>query len=82
MVLSIILYYAHRLLQLHYYRHCKSDLFRVVLFEQSVMCVHITNVLNLVEVACHQAVKQITAHVLNTLNGGGGVAVSFLGNAF
>ena len=67
-VAAFMLYWAHRVLQLQYHRHCKADLIRVVLFNQSVMCSHIAGVLNLVELACNQAVKQVTAHVLGTLN--------------
>jgi hypothetical protein len=69
-LVTLILYYAHRLLQLQYYRRCKADLIRVVLFNQSTMCTHIANVLQLVEVAYHQVVKQVTAQVLNALGGG------------
>ncbi len=67
-VAAFMLYWAHRVLQLQYHRHCKADLIRVVLFNQSVMCSHIAGILNLVELACNQAVKHLTAHVLGTLN--------------
>lgn len=78
-LLAVILYYAHRLLQLQHYRYCKSDLIRVVLFDQSAMCVHITNVLHIVEVASQQVVRQVTSHVLNSINGG---TVNWLGTLF
>jgi hypothetical protein len=69
LALGVVLYFSHRLLQMQHHRHCKSDLFRIVMFDQSPVCVHMTNVLNLVEVACHHAAKLITAQVLNTLSG-------------
>ena len=68
LVAAFMMYWAHRVLQLQYHRHCKADLIRVVLFNQSVMCSHIAGVLNLVELACNHAVKHVTAHVLGTLN--------------
>lgn len=81
-IVTIIMFYAHRLLQLQYFRHCKSDLIRVVLFNQSAMCVQIANVLQVVEVAYHQVIKQITAQVLGSLNGGGIFMGHFGGPAF
>ena len=68
-LVTVALYYAHRLLQLQYYRHCKADLIRVVLFNQSAMCTHIANVLQVVEVAYHQVVKHVTLCVLTALSG-------------
>jgi hypothetical protein len=81
-IVTVIMFYAHRLLQLQYYRHCKSDLIRVVLFNQSAMCVHIANVLQVVEVAYHQVIKQITAQMLGSLNGGGVLLGNLGGGAF
>jgi hypothetical protein len=67
---TFVLYHAHRILQLQYYRHCKSDLFRVVMFHQSTMCTQVAGVLQVVEIAYHQVFKQITSHVLSFLTGG------------
>ena len=67
---TFVLYHAHRILQLQYYRHCKSDLFRVVMFHQSTMCTQVSGVLQVVEIAYHQVFKQITSHVLSFLTGG------------
>jgi hypothetical protein len=74
-LVTLILYYAHRLLQLQYYRRCKADLIRVVLFNQSTMCTHIANVLQLVEMAYQQVVKQATAQVLAALGAGAGAGL-------
>lgn len=73
LVVTVVMFYAHRMLQLQYYRHCKADLIRVVLFNQSAMCVHIANILQVVEVAYHQVIKQITSQVIGLLDGSGGV---------
>lgn len=70
-VVTFTLYFVHRLLQLQYYRHCKADLIRVVLFHQSPMCTHISSVINVVEVAYHQVIKNVMTQVMNSLNGGG-----------
>lgn len=70
-IFTCALYLVHRLLQLQYYRHCKADLIRVVLFNQSVMCTHIDNILKVVEVAYHQVVKQATSHILASLGATG-----------
>ena len=73
LVVTVVMFYAHRMLQLQYYRHCKADLIRVVLFNQSAMCVHIANILQVVEVAYHQVIKQITSQVIGLLDGSGGM---------
>jgi hypothetical protein len=67
-VFTFVLYHAHRLLQLQYYRHCKADLFRVVLFHQSTMCTRVADILQVVEVAYHQVVKQVTSQILAYLS--------------
>ncbi len=72
-LVTLILYYAHRLLQLQYYRRCKADLIRVILFNQSTMCTYIANVLQLVEVAYNQVVRHLAAHVLGVLGAGGAI---------
>jgi hypothetical protein len=69
-IVTFTLYFAHRLLQLHYYRHCKADLIRVVLFHQSPMCTHISSVINVVEVAYHQVIKNVMTQVMASLSGG------------
>ena len=72
--LACFMYYAHRFLQLQYFRHCKADLIRIVLFDKSPMCVHISNALQLVEVAYHQVIKQITTQIVASLGGNNGMA--------
>ena len=42
-------FYFHMFLQNEYYKHCKSNVFRVVLFNESYMCTHMANILNLIE---------------------------------
>jgi len=63
------MYWAHRALQQQYHRHCKADLIRVVLFNQSVMCTHVASILQVVEVASNHAVRLVTSHVLALLHG-------------
>ncbi len=75
LVFTFVLYWAHRLLQLQHYRHCRADLFRVVLYSQSTMCTHVANVLNLVELVYQQALKLLTAQALGMLGGGGVMSV-------
>jgi hypothetical protein len=70
-IVTFTLYFAHRLLQLQYYRHCRADLIRVVLFNQSPMCTHISSVINVVEVAYHQVIKNVMTQVMASLNGVG-----------
>lgn len=80
----ILMYWAHRSLQDQYHRRCKADLIRVVLFNQSTLCSHISGVLQIVEIACDQAMKQLTGHVIGVLSGGllaagaGGAAAGWL----
>jgi hypothetical protein len=69
-LLSFVLYWAHRLLQLQHYRHCRADLFRVVLNSQSTLCTHVGTVLHLVEFVYHQSVRIIAAHALGALGAG------------
>ncbi len=59
----IVLYYSHRMLQLQFYRYCKLDLFRLLLFNQSPMCIHANNILNFVETAGGHVIK----HVMNQM---------------
>jgi hypothetical protein len=67
---SAMLYFAHRLLQLQYYRRCKADLFRVVLFDRSPMCVHVSSVLGAVELAYHELFKRAAGHAASVLSQG------------
>lgn len=69
---TVALYTVHRQLQQQYYRQCKADLIRVVLYEQSAVCTHMARILQLVELAYHQVVKQVTSSVLDALSGAGG----------
>jgi hypothetical protein len=72
MCATIALFMVHRLLQQQYYTQCKADLIRVVFYDESAMCVHIAQVLKVVELAYQQVVKQVMASVLDVLSGGGG----------
>jgi hypothetical protein len=72
---TIALFIVHRLLQQQYYTQCKADLIRVVFYDQSAMCVHISQILQVVEVAYQQVVKQVMSSVLDVLSGGGGGGV-------
>jgi hypothetical protein len=65
---AIVMYWAHRTLKAQYHRHCNSDIFRVVLFSQSTMCSHVATLLQVVEVACGQAVSHVTSHIFSVLN--------------
>jgi hypothetical protein len=67
LLVAVVMYWAHRVLQLQHHRHCKADLIRVVLFNQSVMCAQISNVLSIVEATSNQAVRHVAAHVLGVL---------------
>ena len=62
------LYWGHRILQLQHHKHCRADIIRVVLYNQSMMCTHISSILNLVEMACTHTVKHLTSHILTVLN--------------
>lgn len=74
-LLTYVLYWAHRLLQLQHYRHCKADLFKIVLNGQSTMCTHIGSVLHVVEFAYNQTARVIIAHVLGALGSGFGMSM-------
>lgn len=62
------LYWGHRILQLQHHKHCRADIIRIVLYNQSMMCTHIASILNLVEMACTHTVKHLTSHILTILN--------------
>jgi hypothetical protein len=64
-ILAIIVYYTHRILQLQYYHYCKSDLIRVIFFNQSPICMHITNILSIVETAGGQVVRRIMDNIIS-----------------
>lgn len=52
---------------MQYFRHCNRDLFRIVMFDQSAVCVNVVNILNVIEVACNQVVKHAATYILGTL---------------
>ena len=68
MATIFMMYWAHRMLQLQYHRHCKADIVRIMLFNQSTMCMHISGLLNVVEYACNHAVHVIASRVIDTLS--------------
>lgn len=70
-LLTFVLYWAHRLLQLQHYRYCRADLFRVVFYSQSTMCTHVASILQVVEIVYQHAIKILASHALNILGGGG-----------
>jgi hypothetical protein len=70
LLFMFVLYWAHRMLQLQHYRHCRADLFRVVLFSQSSMCTHIATLLHVVEMMYRRAIKLLATQALGTLGGG------------
>ena len=57
-------YYIHMYLQYEYYRRCKSNVFRVVLFKESHMCTHLANVLNVIENTYFVGMKRIIDAIL------------------
>lgn len=61
------IYWSHRALRMQYFRHCHRDLFRVIMFDQSVICTNVLNILNVIEIACSQVVKHATTYMLGTL---------------
>ena len=61
----IVLYYSHRMLQLQFYRYCKLDLIRLMFFSQSPMCMHANNILNFVETAGAHVVKHTMNHLIS-----------------
>ena len=75
---TFVLYWAHRILQLQHYKHCRADLFRVVLYSQSTMCTHTASLLNIVEVVYQHAIKLLASQALGALGGSGGAAAGAL----
>jgi hypothetical protein len=71
-LLCTTLYYSHRMLQFMYYKYCKFDLFKVIFFEQSPVCMHITNFIGIIEASGHEAVKYTIRGVFRVLERGGG----------
>lgn len=69
MGIAVIVYWSHRVLQMQYHRHCKADLFRVILFNQSVMCSQISSILGVVELVSNNAVKHVASQLLGMLHG-------------
>ena len=57
-------FYFHMYLQQEYFRRCKSNVIRVVLFKQSHMCTHMSNVLNLIENTYFFGMKRIIDTVM------------------
>lgn len=57
-------FYFHMFLQQEYFRRCKSNVIRVVLFKQSHMCTHMLNVLNVIENTYFYGMKRIIDTVL------------------
>jgi hypothetical protein len=67
-IFSIVaIYWAHRALRMQYFRHCHRDLVRVIMFDQSAICVNVANILSVLEVSCNQVVRHATTYMLGTL---------------
>jgi hypothetical protein len=45
----LVSYMLHWWLQLQYYKHCRSNVLRVLLFKRSDMCVILSGVINTIE---------------------------------
>ena len=71
MVATFVMYHLHRQLQLQYHNTCRADLLRVMLYQNSSVCTHMSNLLQVVEVAYLHAVKQVVSHAMLYLSGGG-----------
>lgn len=73
-IVMVILYYSHRILQLQVYRYCKFDLFRIIFFNQSPMCIHANNILAFVE----SAGQYVSRHLMSILLTNGFTANAFM----
>lgn len=62
-----LVYWSHRALRMQYFKHCNRDLIRIVMFDQSVVCSNVYNILNILEVACSQAIKNAALYVLGMM---------------
>lgn len=57
-------FYFHMYLQEEYYRRCKSNVFRVVLFKQSHMCTHMLTVLTIIENTYFHVIRRIIESIV------------------
>ena len=73
---TVAVYVLHRFVQMQYYVHCRADLVRIVFFQQSAMCVHMAELLNVVEIAYQQVIKQAAAQAVLALGHSGAGAPS------
>lgn len=64
-------FYIHMFLQQEYFRRCKSNVIRVVLFKQSHMCTHMHNVLTFIENTYFYGMKRLADTVLLPLYNAG-----------
>jgi len=83
-IIAMVMYFSHRLLQLQYYRYCRSDLIRIIFFNQSPICMHVTSILSIVETAGNHVVKHVMDSVLHcgfaiSTGDNAGATSSFLG---
>jgi hypothetical protein len=53
------MFYFHMYLQEEYYRRCKSNVIRIVLFKQSYMCTHLAAMLNFIESTYIFGIKRV-----------------------
>jgi uncharacterized membrane protein YwzB len=67
MIAVCLVYWSHRALRMQYFKHCNRDLIRIVMFDQSVVCSNVYNILNILEVACSQAIKNAALYVLGMI---------------
>jgi len=80
--LAVVMYYAHRMLQLHHYRYCRRDLIRIIFYDQSLMCTHITRILKIVEEAGNHVVKHLMSHVICLLERPGDIRLRLMDEWF
>lgn len=61
------IYISHRALRTQYFKHCHRDLIRVIMFDQSPLCINVAHIISVLELACNQVVKHATTYMLGTL---------------
>jgi hypothetical protein len=64
---TCMVYWSHRALRMQYFKHCNRDLIRVVMFDQSVICTNVSSILNIMEIACSQAIKNGAMYLMGAL---------------
>jgi hypothetical protein len=52
---------------MQYFKHCNRDLIRIIMFDNSVICSNVHNILNILEVACSQAINNAALYILGMI---------------